>query len=71
MTTKTDSTSTKIARRPRRSLLRDKRGASEITQMIILTVALALGCLAAVKALSGNIKTKMQQTGTDIQAISK
>ena len=53
----------------KRSLLRNVRGASEMTQSIILVVALALGCLAAVQALKGKIGEKMNTTGDAIQAI--
>ena len=61
---KIDSKSTR-----RRSLLRNIRGGAEFTQTIILTVALALAGLAAVKGLSSAIGTKMQTTGQDIQNI--
>ncbi len=60
---------TKTTNRPRRSLLKNTRGSSEFTSAIILTVALALGCLAAVQALKGQIGTKLQQTGQAIQAV--
>ena len=65
MTTKTNKTA--IAR-PRRSLLRDSRG-SEFVQTIVIMVALSLGGLAAVKALSGVIGEKMGTTGEAVQAI--
>jgi len=54
----------------RRSILRDVRGASEFTQMIILTVALALGGLAAVQGLKGAIGEKMQTTGEAVKGIN-
>lgn len=54
----------------KRSLLKNIRGASEFTQTIILTVALALAGLAAVKGLSGAIGEKMQTTGDAVKAIN-
>ena len=66
---KIDAKTTALVPVRRRSLLRNARGASEITQAILLTVALALGCLAAVQALKGKIGEKMDTTGQGIQAI--
>ncbi|HTE52006.1 MAG TPA: hypothetical protein VK698_14225 [Kofleriaceae bacterium] len=65
----TDAKTTALVPVRRRSLLRNVRGAAEITQTIILTVALALGCLAAVQALKGKIGEKMDTTGQAIQGI--
>lgn len=61
---------TKKTTKTTRSLLSDIRGASEFTQMIILTVALALGGLAAVKALSGAVGEKMNTTGEAVKGIN-
>lgn len=59
----------KTEKKTRRSLLSDVRGASEFTQAIILTVALALGGLAAVTALKDAIQSKADTTAGQIQAI--
>lgn len=61
-------TKTNEIARPRRSLLRDTKGA-EFIQSIILMVALALAGLTAVKALSGAIGEKMNTTGEAVKAI--
>jgi hypothetical protein len=61
-------TKTNEIARPRRSLLRDNKGA-EYIQSIILMVALALAGLTAVKTLSGAIGEKMGTTGEAVKAI--
>jgi hypothetical protein len=59
----------KKTNKTRRSLLSDVRGASEFTQAIILTVALALGGLVAVGALKTAIENKANTTATAIEGI--
>lgn len=65
----TDAKTTALVPARKRSLLRNIKGAAQMTEMIILTVALALGCLAAVQALKGKIGEKMDTTGQAIQGI--